>query len=95
MAPYLKGHEVRTVQQEGWSGLKNGALLREATAAGFEVFLTSDQDIEFQQNLERAEVFVVVLVALTNKLEDLLPLVRSVLVALKDSTPGSLVRISE
>ena len=79
LAPYLTGHETRTVKQQGWAGLKNGALLKEAATAGFEVFLTSDRNIEFQQNLKQAELFVVVLVALTNKLEDLLPLVPSVL----------------
>ena len=95
LAPYLKGHDVRTVQQQGWAGLKNGVLLEQAAAVGFEVFLTSDQNIEFQQNLKKAELFVVVLVALTNKLEDLLPLVPSVLVALKDPVPGKLVRIGD
>ena len=95
LAPYLKGHDVRTVQQQGWAGLKNGVLLEQAAAVGFEVFLTSDQNIEFQQNLKKAELFVVVLVALTNKLEDLLPLVPPVLVALKDPVPGRLVRIGD
>lgn len=56
LAPFLKGHEARTVQQQGWAGLKNGELLREASAAGFQVFLTADQNIEFQQNLEKAEL---------------------------------------
>ena len=94
LAPYLKGHDVYTVKQQGWAGLKNGELLKEAATAGFEMFLTSDQNIEFQQNLKKAGLFVVVLAALTNKLEDLLPLVPSVLVALKDSAPGRLVRIA-
>ena len=93
LAPYLKGHDTRTVQQQGWAGLKNGVLLSEAAIAEFEVFLTSDQNIEFQQNLKKAELFVVVLVALTNKLEDLLPLVPLILVALKGSALGRLVRI--
>ena len=52
LAPHLKGHDARTVQQQGWAGLKNGALLRQAAAAGFEVFVASDQNIEFRQNLE-------------------------------------------
>jgi hypothetical protein len=95
LAPYLTGHDAQTVKQQGWAGLKNGALLKEAATAGFEVFLTSDQNIEFQQNLKKAELFVVVLVALTNKLEDLLPLVPSVLVALRDSASGRLVRIGD
>jgi|ERR1019366_8445485 predicted nuclease of predicted toxin-antitoxin system len=95
LAPHLKGHEVRTVQQQGWAGLKNGALLRQAAEAGFEVFLTSDQNIEFQQNLRKTTLVVVVLVALTNKLEDLLPLVPAVLVALDGTAPGKLVRIGD
>jgi predicted nuclease of predicted toxin-antitoxin system len=95
LAPHLEGHDAVTVKQQGWAGLKNGALLREAAAAGFDVFLTSDQNIEFQQNLRKAQLFVVVLVALTNKLEDLLPLVPAVLVALKSSAPGRLVRIGD
>ena len=70
-------------------------LLKEAATAGFEVFLTSDRNIEFQQNLKQAELFVMVLVAFTNKLEDLLPLVPAVLVALKDSASGRLVRIGD
>jgi hypothetical protein len=47
----LQGHEVTTVQQQGWAGMKNGELLRSAAAAGFEVFLTADRNLEFQQNL--------------------------------------------
>jgi hypothetical protein len=95
LAPYLKGHDARTVKQQGWVGLKNGALLRETATAGFDVFLTSDQNIEFQQNLKKADLFIVVLVALTNKLEDLLPLVPSVLAVLKHPAPGRLVRVTD
>jgi predicted nuclease of predicted toxin-antitoxin system len=93
LAPYLEGHDAYTVQQQGWAGLKNGALLKEAAAAGFDVFLTADQNIEFQQNLKKAPLFVVVLVAHTNKLEDLLPLIPQVLVALEKCNVGELVRI--
>jgi hypothetical protein len=50
LAPYLVGHDVRTVQQESWAGLKNGALLTQAEDAGFSVFVTGDQNLEFQQN---------------------------------------------
>ena len=51
LAHELLGHEARTVQQERWAGLGNGELLRRATGAGFEVFLTADQNLQFQQNL--------------------------------------------
>ena len=59
LIPYLKGHDAFTVRQQGWDGLKNGALLKEAATAGFEVFLTADQNLEIQQNLKKAELFVV------------------------------------
>ena len=88
LARELRGHEVRTVQQQGWAGLRNGELLRRAADAGFEVFVTGDQNLEFQQDLARARVGVVVLVALSNAIEDLLPLVPSLLLALPNSRPG-------
>lgn len=53
LARYLIGHDVRTVQEESWAGLENGALLTKAEAAGFSVFVTGDQNLEFQQNLSR------------------------------------------
>ncbi len=73
--------------------LKNGALLREAAAPGFDVFLTSDRNIEFQQNLKKAELLVVVLVAPTNRLQELLPLIPSILAAFKVSAPNHLISI--
>jgi len=51
LARELIGHEIRTVQQQGWAGLTNGDLLQRAAEAGYEVFITADQNIEFQQNL--------------------------------------------
>jgi len=55
LAPLLVGHEVRTVQQMGWAGLTNGELLKKAVAARFQVFLTADRNLEFQQNLRQSE----------------------------------------
>ena len=93
LAPYLVGHEARTVQQESWAGLKNGVLLNRAEAAGFTVFLTGDQSLEFQQNLARRRLGVVVLCAASNALEDLLPLVPAALTAITAVQPGQLVRV--
>ena len=59
----LAVHDVRTVRQQGWTGTKNGELLRRAVAAGFEVFLTADQNLQFQQNLAQLRLAVVVLAA--------------------------------
>ena len=55
LAPYLIGYDVRTVQQESWAGLRNGELLTRAEAAGFSVFLTGDQNLEFQQNISKRQ----------------------------------------
>jgi predicted nuclease of predicted toxin-antitoxin system len=93
LAAYLLGHEARTVQQQGWAGLTNGKLLRQAAASGFEVFLTADQNLQYQQNLARSTLRVIVLAASSNALEDLLPLVPHVLDAIPVSQPGLVVQI--
>ncbi len=87
----LVGHEVRTVQQEGWSSLENGALL--ALASGqFSVFLTVDKQIERTQKLP-PDLSVITLRARTNRIESLRPLVPEILRVLKDIRPGSFVRV--
>jgi len=93
LAKELLGHEARTVQQQGWAGLGNGELLRRAEEAGFEVFLTGDQNLQFQQNLVRSSLRVIVLVAPSNALEDLLPLIPSILRAIPDARPGQVQRV--
>ena len=95
LAPYLTGHTVRTVQQERWAGMKNGELLRQAEAAGFEVFVTADQNLEFQQNLRTVSLRIVALEAASNALEDLLPLVPSALAAIASAQPGQVIRVSD
>ena len=93
LAPYLIGHDVRTVQQESWKGLQNGALLGVAEAAGFTVLVTGDQNLQFQQNLAKRKLGVVVLCAVSNALEDLLPLVPLALVAIERVQPGQVIRV--
>ena len=94
LARELTGHDVRTVGQQGWAGTKNGELLRRALAAGFDVFLTADRSLQFQQNLAKLRLAVVVLIAPSNALEDLLPLVPSALAAISRCRPGQVVRVS-
>lgn len=94
LALHLASHDVRTVQQQGWAGLRNGELLRRAAQAGFEVFVTADQNLQFQQNLARSPLRVVVLAAQSNALEDLLPLVPRLLQAIPGSQPGHVVRVT-
>jgi len=87
------GHQVRTVQQQGWGGVGNGELLRRAADAGFEILLTADQSLIYQQNVAGSAIGVVVLIARSNTLEDLLPLVPSVIDAIRDEKPGEVRRV--
>jgi predicted nuclease of predicted toxin-antitoxin system len=92
LAAELVGHEVDTVQRRGWAGLKNGVLLRTASQ-DFEVFLTGDQNLEYQQNQAALPIAVLVLVAVDNRIETLRPLVPHVLEALQTIRAGQLVRV--
>lgn len=65
--------EVNTVAEMGWAGTKNGRLMDLARDL-FDVFVTGDQNLRFQQNLAYSEIGVVVLVAVSNRMEYLLPL---------------------
>lgn len=85
----LPDHDVRTVVEMGWSGTKNGALLQRA-AGDFDVLLTVDSNLEYQQDTATLAIPVVVLVAFSNDinyLRPLMPRVREVLSALE---PGRL-----
>ena len=88
----LVGHTVRTVGQAGWTSFKNGVLLQFA-AKDFDVLITADQNLEFQQNLDTLPVAVLVIVAESNRLESLEPLLPRVLVALDALEPKKLVRV--
>ena len=85
----LPGHHVRTVVEAGWSGLKNGALLRTA-AAEFDVLLTVDTNLEHQQNRARLAMAVVVLLAHRNDVDLLRPLMSHVRDLLPSIEPGHL-----
>jgi hypothetical protein len=74
LAKEIEGHEVVTVPQAGWAGIQNGELLRLAQAQ-FDVFVTVDRNLSFQQHLPQFTIAVIVLQAPTNRLKDLRPLV--------------------
>jgi hypothetical protein len=74
----LAVHEVKTARQMGWRTIKNGALLALA-AQQFDVFVTVDRNLSFQQNIVSFRIAVVVLQARTNRLADLRPLVPKLL----------------
>jgi hypothetical protein len=85
---HLSPHEVFTVAFRGWSGLKNGTLLRTAEESGIEVFLTGDQTLAYEQNLAGRRIAIVVLSSIE------LPILRGYLGKIRDAIdsaePGSL-----
>ena len=93
---YLKrdliGHDVSTVDEAGFKGLKNGALLR-AADGNFDVLVTMDKSIRHQQNLQSFQIAVLLLNARTNKYEDLQPLVPRPLEAIQTLQPGCVVLV--
>lgn len=86
-------HEVKTAYQMGWAAKKNGELLK-LVENEFEVFLTVDQNLRYQQNLTSSPLRFVVLVAASNQYNSLAPLIPQVEDALTKLTPGDLIEIS-
>ena len=83
----LGDHDVFTVRYKGWAGLKNGELLKTAEDDGFEVFITGDQTLSYEQNLSGRRVAVVVLSSIDwHILKHNLP---PILAALDNAMPGS------
>lgn len=69
---YLVGHDVATTPEQGWAGIKNGALLKLA-ASKFDVFLTVDKNLAFQQNVVGLPIPILVIDSVSNKLNHLIP----------------------
>ena len=90
----LVGHEARTAPEVGWASKRNGELLRLAERE-FDVFLTVDRKLRYQQNLAAFNIAVVVMVAVTNRLLDLQPLIPQVLETLADAKPGQAAVVGE
>ena len=86
----LAGHDTRTVPEMGWASKENGDLL--GLAAGyFDVFLTVDRNLSYQQDVGRFNIAVVVLIAQGNRLADLRPLIPQLLEVLVEIRPGQVV----
>jgi hypothetical protein len=92
LARDLAGHEARSVTAMGWAGLRNGALLRHAER-DFDVFLTLDRNLSFQQDVSRFALAVVIMAAPSNRLRDLRPLISKVLLVVVDIKPGQVVTV--
>ena len=61
LARFLRGHEVVRADELGWQGLENGALLDAAEQAGFDLLLTCDQNVRYQQNFASRKLALVIL----------------------------------
>jgi len=90
---HLPGHECLTVPEAGWAGKKNGELLSLAEAAGFQIFISLDQGIAYEQNLTSRKIAVILLRAKSNRLADLIPSALKILAVLESVGPGRLVLI--
>lgn len=90
----LEGHFVRTVQVMGWSGLSNGRLLAVMAENAFEVLITCDQNIEYQQNAA-LPVALIVLIAPDNRVPTILSLAPALRKALGSILQGQIVRINQ
>lgn len=88
----LTGHDAILVQKAGYSGLKDGALLARIDGT-FDVFITIDGNLTYQQNLTDRRIAVVVLRAVTNAFEDVEPLVKSILEVLQTVEAGDVVYV--
>ncbi len=88
----LPDHEILTVTERGWSGIKNGNLLALA-APEFDVFLTVDQNLKYQQNLKNFSIAIILLVARNNRFKTLLPLMPEAREPLNQITEGDFISI--
>lgn len=88
----LPDHEVRTVVEMRWAGTKDTPLLRKARAE-FDVFVTVDRGIQFQQNLSGLGLAVLVLAGKSNDIDDLRPLMPQVRRLLAELSPGGILKI--
>jgi hypothetical protein len=89
----LAPHPCASVAEAGWTGWKNGELLAAAESSGFQVFLTIDRGIEYQQNLSIRRISVVLIRAKSNRLSDLQPHVPEILRVLDSIQASQIVNV--
>jgi hypothetical protein len=90
----LPGHEVQTIEEAGFKGQENGDLLRAATGT-YEVLITVDQNLPYQQNVTGLDIAILVLAAKRNSYARLKVLLPRAMNALKTIKPGEVIRIDE
>jgi hypothetical protein len=90
---HLRAHDVLTVAEAGFAGLKNGQLLRRAEG-NFDTFVTTDKSLQYQQNLSASSMAFVLLRAVSNDIADLEPLVPELLRRLPEAARGTLTVVA-
>jgi hypothetical protein len=90
----LPEFQIRTVQEEGWSSVKNGALLR-CSSPTFDVFVTADKRLRHQQNISQYQIGVVVLGTFDVRLPRLQQILPELRVAIRDVQPGMVIVVGE
>jgi hypothetical protein len=92
LSPHLIGHTITEARTRGWNTLTNGNLLSEAERAGFDVFVTADKNMQYQQNLTGRKLAIVVLST------PQWPVVRlhipEIVAAIDAATPGSFLELT-
>ena len=89
----LPEFEILTVQEEGWSSVKNGELLRRASAA-FDVFVTADKRLEKQQNIPKFKIGVVVVATVDTRLPSMRSVLKQLRSAISSVTPGTVIIVT-
>ena len=87
----IPGHDVRTVDYQGWKSLSNGELLKAAEDAGFNVMVTADKGIRYQQNLAERKIAIVVLS--TPELDSVVAHAAEIVSAIDAAAPGGFVTV--
>ena len=89
----FRGHKIQTVPEMGWAGKKNGELLRLAEKE-FDAFITLDQNLQYQQNLSKSSMAVILLSVKNNRYESVEPLVPKILTSLNRIQSEQVVKIA-
>jgi hypothetical protein len=93
VAAAILGHEVATVQGLGWAGAKNGVLLRATREAGYEVLVTVDRNMQYQQNIPASGLALIVIRAHSTRVRDLLPAIPALLEVLPAVVAGTVTQV--
>ena len=90
---FFVGVEVDLVTAIGWSGIKNGKLLARMVESGYSGLVTTDRNLAYQQQVNAGQIFVIVLIARTNRLSDLEPLIKLAIKQAHEAKPGEVRHI--